>query len=287
MLSRSTIQLLRFPFSYFLMPVFWFALSFVQEINWGMAALIFVLLHFFLYPASNGYNSFMDRDETSIGGVAKPMQPTKQLFYTTVVMDVVGVVLSFFVSVYFAAGYVFYIVCSRLYSYRRIRLKRFAVLGYITVIINQGVLIFCMVYHGADKNLTLNFPWMICIAAGFLIGGFYPITQIYQHDADKKDGVKTMSMLLGKKGTFVFCAIMYAIAFGLLFDCYYEMNLLRDFLMLCLFFIPVIIFFLKWFLQVVKNISAADFKHTMRMNVIASSCTNFAFIILTIIHHLV
>jgi 1,4-dihydroxy-2-naphthoate polyprenyltransferase len=285
LLSRSTIQLLRFPFSYFLMPVFWFALSFVHNIDWMKTVLIFVLLHFFLYPSSNGYNSFMDRDETSIGGIAKPMQPTKQLFYSTVVMDVIAVLLSLLVSKYFAIGLVCYVLCSRMYSWRGIRLKRFAVLGYITVILNQGVLVFCMVYHGADKNLTLQFPWMICIAAGFLIGGFYPITQIYQHDADKKDSVKTMSILLGKKGTFIFCAVMYSIAFGLLFEYYLEKNIMCDFFVLSIFFIPVIIFFLNWFVQVLKDSASTDFNHTMRMNIIASTCTNFAFITLLIINH--
>jgi 1,4-dihydroxy-2-naphthoate octaprenyltransferase len=267
------------------MPVFWFALSFVHNIDWEKTALIFVVLHVFLYPASNGYNSFMDRDETSIGGIAKPMQPTKQLFYTTVMMDVIAALLSLLVSKYFAIGLMGYILCSRMYSWRGIRLKRFAVLGYITVILNQGVLVFCMVYHGADKNLTLQFPLMICIAAGFLIGGFYPITQIYQHDADKKDGVKTMSILLGKKGTFIFCAIMYAIAFGLLFEYYFEKNIMRDFFVICIFFIPVIIFFLRWFLQVLKDSAAANFKHTMRMNIIAATCTNLAFITLLIMNH--
>jgi 1,4-dihydroxy-2-naphthoate octaprenyltransferase len=35
------------------------------------------------------------------------------------------------------------------------------------------------------------------IAASLLIGGFYPLTQIYQHRQDKEDGVRTLSMLLG------------------------------------------------------------------------------------------
>src|SRR3954452_21155152 len=84
-IQRSTIQLLRFPFSYFLMPVFWFAVSFVHDVNWSRALFAFVLIHILLYPSSNGYNSFMDRDTESIGGIKKPMQPTRQLFYVTII----------------------------------------------------------------------------------------------------------------------------------------------------------------------------------------------------------
>ncbi|HRH60993.1 MAG TPA: UbiA family prenyltransferase [Chitinophagaceae bacterium] len=286
MLKRSTIQLLRFHFSYFLMPVFFFGLSFANEINWQRAALAFVLIHFLLYPASNGYNSFMDRDTESIGGVQKPMQPERELFFVTVVMDVAGILLSFFISWQFAAAYCFYILCSRMYSYRGIRLKRFAVLSYITVVLNQGGLIFAMVYHAADKNFSWHAPWQGIVAACFLIGGFYPITQIYQHNADAKDKVKTMSMMLGKRGTFIFCAIMYAIAFGILFTYFLHSGNLTPFYVLQIFFIPVIVYFVWWLLQVWKNESAADFHHTMRMNKLASTCTNLAFITLIIMKNI-
>ena len=286
MIQRSTIQLLRFPFSYFLMPVFWFALSFVNDINWIRAVLAFLLIHVLLYPSSNGYNSFMDRDTESIGGIEKPMQPTKQLFYVTVIMDVMGMLLSFFISWQFAAGFAFYIICSRMYSYRKIRLKRFAIPGYLVVILNQGALIFAMVYHAASQNLSMKIPLQGMIAAAFLIGGFYPITQIYQHKSDADDGVQTISMKLGKKGTFIFCALMYGIAFSILFVYYKQENKLLDFFVLQIFFIIVIIYFLQWMLKVWKNEMFADFKHTMRMNVFASTCTNFAFITLILLQHL-
>ena len=122
---QSTLQLLRFHFSFFLMPVYFFALSQVNKINWFNAALVFVILHLLVYPASNGYNSYMDRDTSPIGGLKNPLQPTKQLFFVTVCMDVTAVLLSFFVSWLFAAGIFLYIVASRAYSYRKIRLKKY------------------------------------------------------------------------------------------------------------------------------------------------------------------
>ncbi len=284
MLSRSTIQLLRFPFSYFLMPVYWFALSTVPHINPLRAILIFIILHLLLYPASNGYNSFMDKDESSIGGIENPLRPTKQLFYTTFIMDLIALLLSLFVSILFAAGCLFYIICSRLYSYRGIRLKRFPVIGYLTVILNQGALIFWMVYYGSSSQFNVHPPLHCLVAATFLIGGFYPVTQIYQHKADAKDGVKTISMKLGIRGTFIFCAILYAIAFGLLFDYYFKLQRLHDFMLLVIFFIPVIFIFMRWVLEVWKNENAVNFQQTMQMNKIAGICTNLAFITLLIIH---
>ena len=103
MLKRSTLQLLRFHFSIFLMPVFWFALSQIISINWVNAGLAFFILHFLVYPASNGYNSFMDRDTGSIGGIEKPMEATPQLFHTTIVMNILAILLSLLISNVFAA----------------------------------------------------------------------------------------------------------------------------------------------------------------------------------------
>lgn len=228
----------------------------------------------------------MDRDEASIGGIEKPMQPTRQLFLVTVVMDLAAACLSFLISKWFAVAFIFYIICSRLYSYRGVRLKRFPLMGYLTVIINQGALTFFMVYHGADNNLTTHVPIPGLVAASFLIGGFYPITQVYQHESDKRDGVQTISMLLGKKGTFIFCGIMYAVALSILFFYYNKLQQFSSFIVLQIFFIPVLVFFMRWVFKVWRNEEFADFKHTMQMNWLASSCTSLAFITLLILHQL-
>ena len=79
-MRKSTVQLLRFHFSFFLMPVFFFALSNSPRIITSHAIFIFIILHLIVYPASNGYNSYMDKDEDSIGGIKNPLTPTRQLF---------------------------------------------------------------------------------------------------------------------------------------------------------------------------------------------------------------
>ena len=280
MLQRSTIQLLRFHFSYFLMPVFWFALSFVKDISIPRAVAAFIILHLIVYPSSNGYNSYMDRDETSIGGIKNPLQPTQQLFITTVIMDVTAAILSFVLSPWFGLCIACYIICSRLYSYRKIRLKRYPIAGYLTVILNQGSLTFFMVYIVANTAHSLNTPLAGVIASAFLIGGFYPITQIYQHESDRRDGVTTLSMLLGKRGTFIFCAAMYMVALSILFFYYQQANELQSFGIIQIFFVPVLVYFVWWFLKVWKQEQLADFKHTMQINWLASTCTSLAFITL-------
>ena len=285
-MHSSTIQLLRFHFSFFLMPVYWFALSQTDTINKAHAVLIFIILHLLVYPASNGYNSYMDRDTESVGGIKNPMQPTKQLFYFTLLLDGIAIALSFLISLYFVLGIVAYILASRAYSYRGIRLKQYPVIGYSTVIFFQGAVTFFLVMHGCSSNKTLAVPLYAMIASSLLIGGFYPLTQIYQHQQDKEDGVTTLSLLLGYKGTFIFTAIIYLFAISTL--AYQLISTLQQnsFFIIQIFFIPVLVYFFWWFRQVTLKHTAANFVNTMRMTILASVCTNAAFITLFLIEKL-
>jgi 1,4-dihydroxy-2-naphthoate octaprenyltransferase len=267
------------------MPVYWFALSQVELINWRNAILIFFILHFLVYPASNGYNSFMDRDSTPIGGIKNPLQPTKQLLVTTTTMNVMAMLLSLFISYLFAVGILLYILASLAYSYRGIRLKKFPIIGFLTVIIFQGTITFFLIYHGANMMLTTYISPLAILAAGLLIGGFYPLTQIFQHEADLKDGVTTISYLLGYRGTFVFTGIIYAFGFIVLGWLFFKNNQVEDFFVLQIFMLPVFVYFFYWFYLVTKNIEQANYENTMRMNVIASVCTNAGFITILILGH--
>ena len=280
MLQRSTLQLLRFHFSFFLLPVYLFALSETPGIVWGDAILIFVVLHFLVYPASNGYNSYMDRDEDSIGGVARPLTPTKQLFTASLVLDGIALALSLFISYTFSLCLLAYILASRAYSYRGIRLKKYPFTGFLTVILFQGAVTFFMVYHGSSASKTTDVPLVAMLASSLLMGSFYPLTQVYQHEADLKDGVKTISYMLGFRGTFIFTAVVYTLAMAALFYYYNSQGSRNNFFVLATLLLPVLVYFFNWAFKVWKDVSNADFRHTMRMNLLASVCSNLAFLTL-------
>lgn len=283
----NTIKLLRFPFSFFLMPLFIFALSQAESINYAHAITAFVIIHLLVYPSSNGYNSYVDKDETSIGGLEKPPQPTRQLFYTTVAMDVLALLLSYvLVSTLFALCIFAYILASRAYSSKQIRLKKYPLLGMLTVVVFQGGFTFYMCTVGISSiPFEFTFTHMILLCAcSFQIAGAYPLTQIYQHEADLKDGVTTLSYTLGYVGTFVFTAGMFALC-NVFYYLYFDaMDSLNQFYVVQLFFVPIVLFFAYWCYQVVKDNSKANFKNTMRMNLIGAVCMNLCFVALYFIN---
>jgi 1,4-dihydroxy-2-naphthoate octaprenyltransferase len=224
----------------------------------------------------------MDRDEGSIGGIRNPMQPTRQLFHVTMVMDAFAIVLSLLVSLPFTLGIIAYILVSRAYSFRGIRLKRYPITGFLSVIIFQGAVTFWISYHACSASLTMDVPILPCIASSLLIGGFYPLTQIYQHDEDARDGVQTISRMLGYKGTFIFCAVVYSIAMAMLFTYFSNSGQQNKFLVFATMLLPVLFFFFRWAREVWQDVAAANFQNTMRMNLVASICTNLAFLVLLI-----
>ncbi len=285
MLHRSTIQLLRFHFSFFLLPVYLFALSQAPVIDVPRAALIFFILHLLVYPSSNGYNSYMDKDETPIGGLSAPLQPTRQLFRISILMDVLALLLSLLVSRVFAVGILLYILASRAYSYRGIRLKKFPVVGFMTVFVCQGALIFFIVYHGVNSPQSLMVPLVPCIISSLLIGALYPLTQIYQHEEDKNDGVYTISLLVGKRGTFILSMLFFLSATFLMYWLFNKKDETNHFYLFLLMLLPVVLFFLFWMIRVWRTNEEANFKNSLRMNVISTLCTTAFFITLIILNH--
>lgn len=282
MLQSSTIRLLRIPFSFFLSPIYFFSLAFVPQINWTNAVLIFIILHLLIYPASNGYNSYMDRDTDSIGMIEKPPPPSKQLFYVTIILDCIGISLSLLIGPLFTLVMLLYIGASKAYSYRGLRLKKYPVLSYIIVILFQGAATFWLVYYGSGSEFDTYVPWQCMVICALLVGGFYPLTQIYQHQQDLNDGVASISYKLGYAGTFIFCAIIYALAWVFMAQFFIQTGRSNQLVIVAVLFVPVIIYFLRWYSRVKKNHLAANFRNTMKMNWLASICTNISFLILLI-----
>ncbi len=286
--DRSTLKHLRIPFSFFLMPVFLFALSQTDIVNWQTTSIAFSILHFLIFPASNGYNSYQDRDETSIGGLKYPPKVSKNLFYATLFMDAIGILCGLLISIYFSLFVLVFILMSRAYSSRSIRLKKYPIIGFLTVFIFQGAFVYLMALS-AITNLSVEIFTLnniICMGiASLFMGSIYPLTQIYQHEADMNDGVISISYKLGYIGTFVFSVMLFSAATALLFY-YFNINSQQFAFALFLFImLPVIAKLTLWFNKVRKDRKHANYENTMTMNLLTSSCMNLYFLLLILNDH--
>lgn len=272
MTPKDILLHLRLPFSFFLMPVYWFAISQTPNLDTPKAIWIFVILHFFIYPASNAYNSYFDKDEGSIGGLEKPPAVDNKLFWVSWAIDIVAVIIGFFVIDWLFALMIFvYSLISKAYSNDTIRLKKYPILSWFIVGLFQGAFTYFTIILAFQKDFAnLHVQILPAMISTIMLWAVYPMSQIYQHEEDAKRGDITMSMLLGIRGTFAFTAIVFSIAFGgFLF--YFSPS---DFTTLLLFNLPTLGFFGWWFLKVLKYKNQANFKNTMWLNLLASVCLN-------------
>jgi 1,4-dihydroxy-2-naphthoate octaprenyltransferase len=195
-------------------------------------------------------------------------------------MDFLALVCAFLlVNSSFALCLLAYIAASRAYSARQIRLKKYAVLGFLVVVVFQGAFTYYMSYVGITKTLLdINETTVWVLAACSLqIAGVYPLTQIYQHQQDLADGVTTISYRLGYRGTFVFSGVMFGLCNAFYFIYFNGLGKINDFYIIQLFFLPIVSFFVYWLVLVWKDTQNANFRNTMLMNVIAAICMNICF----------
>src|SRR5258706_15002109 len=144
---RSTLLHLRIPFSYFLLPVYLFALGISPNFNESRLLWSFVIIHLLLYPASNGFNSYFDKDEKSIGGLKNPPPVNKSLYYVSLLFDAAAIILAYVkISLLFAVMILIYGLVSKAYSHPSVRLKKYPIIGWLTVGIFQWCFTFMMSY---------------------------------------------------------------------------------------------------------------------------------------------
>jgi 4-hydroxybenzoate polyprenyltransferase len=274
---------LRFPFSYFLLPVYLFALAISPNFTGSQLLWSFVIIHLMLYPASNGYNSYFDKDEKSIGGLKNPPPVNKTLYYAALLLDALAVVLGwYFLNAWFAILLLVYGLVSKAYSHPAIRLKKYPIGGWITVALFQGAFTFIMCYVGINNfHLASVLQAKVLIPAALstlMLLGTYPMTQVYQHEEDAKRGDRTLSLMLGLRGTFLFVLIVFVFATAAYFAYfhYYFSNYQGFVFTIALG--PVAMFFLYWFYKVYQRPEDANYTRTMWLNFLSATCLNVFFI---------
>jgi 1,4-dihydroxy-2-naphthoate octaprenyltransferase len=285
--SFSTFLHLRFFFSVFLLPVFFFALSQVPEINWNSAILTFIIWHLLVYPASNGYNSFFDKDEGSIALIEKPPPVDKSLYYFSLTLDLIALILTIFVGWALFFAVLIYGTFSKMYSHPSIRLKKYPFISFFIVFLFQGAFVYWSTYASVSGmnslygwNLNFTIAGLICSC---LIGATYPLTQVYQHEEDSKRGDKTLSLILGIRGSFYFSALLFLLSGILIFAYWYRLDLLTNFWLFLIISGPVFILFISWFVEVYKNPDDANFKKMSRMTLLSGLLMLIYFGLLNII----
>lgn len=194
------VTLLRLPFQILLSPIFlWGVLLAAGTLNLTLVV-SYLAFHLFGYAGGTALNSYYDRDQGPVGGLAHPPPNPPHLFAFSLVWQLVGFALALGVNSTVAAIYFVMFWMSLAYSHPRVRLKGRPAAAFVTVMLGQGMLPFYAGWATARGSLEGGFAGLTllgALGATLIIGGMYPLTQIYQLDADAQRGDLTAARWLG------------------------------------------------------------------------------------------
>jgi 4-hydroxybenzoate polyprenyltransferase len=279
MISTSTLLHVRLPFSWFLLPVYMLGLVFAPPIDPKNAIVVFISLHLFLFTASNGFNSYFDRDVESIGALKNPPPVTRDLLWFSLALDAIGLAVAIFAGWRFFFGCLIYQFASKIYSWNVTRLKKHGITAWLLVGIGQGTCVFLLVVASVvnpsyDVRSVVVKNILPALYAGSFILGMFPLTQIYQHREDARRADRTISRTLGIEGTFYCAAFFIVAAVAGLVQCLYERFGGGAAALFLGLLVPAIYYFGRWFFACRRHVAAADFGHCMRLNILASTALN-------------
>jgi 1,4-dihydroxy-2-naphthoate octaprenyltransferase len=164
--------------------------------------LVFFIFHVLFYGGATALNSYYDQDEGPVGGLWEPPRVTHDLLMFSVGLQVLGLVLLFLISLpLFGLALVMGVV-GNAYSHPAIRLKAYPWTSLLAVSIFQGMggTAAGWLYATQDLQSLLTMKAISgLLAAALIITGFYPLTQVYQREEDRKQGVISFAVYAGEK----------------------------------------------------------------------------------------
>lgn len=159
------------------------------------------------------FNSYYDKDEAPVGGMAAPPKVTESLLYGSLAMQVAGLVIAAFLGLKFFVLAVVVVLLYILYSHRAFRFKSN---GFAAVSINAtlGVLTVLAAVSLGPAPDTLALVLAALTAACFK-AGVYMMMQVHQIAEDRERGDISVAVKFGRTPTLE-AAMLFLAAGGVL-----------------------------------------------------------------------
>lgn len=198
---RSYWQLLRLPYQLQLAPIFgWgYLLAGGRLYTQGEVLrffIVFICFHIGCFGGLTALNSYYDRDESAVGGLWQPPVPPRHLFIFAWLVQIFGVLPLLWIEFVLAEIYVGILLLALGYSHPGARWKGHSFKSLIVVAVGQGVL---DSVAGALTAPIVQWHGAICfgvVGATLMVIAFYPLTQLFQIEADRREGDNTLAHML-------------------------------------------------------------------------------------------
>ena len=152
------------------------------------------------------FNSAYDRDVEDVAYLSAPPEPPPETARNALLLMTVGTVLGLAAGTLFAMITAVCVLLSVLYSHPRTRLKGVPGADLAVNALGYGVgTTLAGLVAGAHAAGASTAPdpggWWLSCGFGLLFGSFYPMTQLYQIEADRERGDRTLASALGVRSS--------------------------------------------------------------------------------------
>jgi 4-hydroxybenzoate polyprenyltransferase len=183
--------------------------------------LVLFIFHVLFYGGATALNSYYDQDEGPVGGLWNPPKVTRDLLIFAVGVQIIGLVLLFFISLPLFVLALTMGAVGNAYSHPAVRLKArpWASLLAVSVFQGMGGTAAGWLFVQTDWTTLFSLKAVLgMLAAGLLNTGFYPLTQVYQREEDRKQGVISFAVHWGERvfPLAIVCFVCAAILMGAL-----------------------------------------------------------------------
>jgi 4-hydroxybenzoate polyprenyltransferase len=233
----------------------------------------YITLHFFLYGGGTAFNSYYDRDEGPVGGMAEPPPVDKGLLWFSIAIQVVGVPLALAVGIPFTVMWLIICFLMVIYSHPAVRLKSNPVAALLAVAVGQGAVGFAAGWFAVRSEwaslLETDALWGM-ITTALIVTGLYIITQSYQTKEDSARGDKTLPVLLGARRALIVSLLILGLGGSIMVQYLWGRFGAEWAIALAVFFALVGIAQLRWALGFDESHIMANYRTSMRFASISS-----------------
>lgn len=191
----------------------------VETISWIGLVMAWLAWVVCLNGGTLAFNSAYDRDEDDIAYLVQPPLPPHHLALFSFLLMLIGAVLAFLVTPAFGFVTLVCVLMSVIYSHPVTRWKSIPgrdlainMIGYGGGTTISGLIVGQVVVDSSSIIPDMT-GWFLIVGFALLFGSFYPLTQIYQVDTDRKRGDLTLVAALGTRPSLAL-AIVLGIAAG-------------------------------------------------------------------------
>src|SRR5262245_6138910 len=167
---KSIFVHVRWPIQSYVLLGFLFG-SLVARVPFSLQVLLAFLSWLLICGGLTVFNSYYDKDEAPVGGMANPPKVTSALLYGSLTMEAIGLIIALFINRAFAALAVVTIIIYFMYSHKSFRLKSN---GYMAVILNAILGMLTVLAAAVLSSNALTIPVLLgCLTAASFKASVY------------------------------------------------------------------------------------------------------------------